>query len=127
MVRWTAGDYWRWFHSGDIQGTNHLRNIIAICQHTRDQLHWLPTREQEAVMACKDLIPENLCLRASGTSIDGLPPTWWPVTSTVFTDEPCGGSYRCPAESQGNRCDGARLQCRACFDPDVTDIAYPLK
>lgn len=127
MIRWTAGDHWRWFHSGDIQDRQHLLNIITICLHTRDQLHWLPTREKNSVLSCKDLIPDNLHLRASGTTIDGPPPTWWPVTSTVFREEPHEGSYRCPAETQGGRCDGETLHCRACFDPAIEDVAYPLK
>src|SRR5205085_2340503 len=83
MINWEADDYWRWFHSGDIQHLHHLQNIITIASHTRHVIQWLPTREKDVVVACKDLIPENLRIRASGTMVDGPPPTWWPMTSTV--------------------------------------------
>ena len=65
----------------------------------------------------------NLRVRLSATMADGPPPSWWPVTSTTFTESPRAGSFRCPAERQGNKC----LDCRACFDGDVADVAYPLK
>jgi hypothetical protein len=33
--------------SGDVQGVNHLRNIIRVCLETPWVMHWLPTRDRE--------------------------------------------------------------------------------
>ena len=51
QIRWEARDRFRWFMSGDLQGENHLRNIIQICDATRHLRHWLPTREIAVVLA----------------------------------------------------------------------------
>src|SRR4051794_4047939 len=53
LIRWYAGRYFRWLDSGDIQGESHLQNILTICRHTQDVLHWLPTRDHEVVRACR--------------------------------------------------------------------------
>jgi hypothetical protein len=119
LVRWYAADRFRWFHSGDLQGISHLRNIIRVCLETPDVRHWLPTRERDVVLACRDQLPLNLTVRASATRVDGPPPAWWPVTSTVVT----GGSKGvCPSSLQGGSCDD--YACHACWDQDVPNVAY---
>ena len=70
QIRWEADDRFRWFMSGDVQGRNHLLNIIQICLATRRILHWLPTREDRIVRECAHLIPDNLMIRQSATMID---------------------------------------------------------
>src|SRR5207248_6728037 len=93
QIDWHSDDYWRWFHSGDIQDRHHLLNIITVAQHTRHVIQWLPTRERDIVLSCREQIEElapNLFIRASGTMVDGPPPTWWPHTSTVVNSQEPG-------------------------------------
>src|SRR5262249_45337422 len=101
LVRYYCDRYFRWFDSGDVQGVKHLRNIVTVAKHTPDILHWLPTREAQAVRAV-GAFPENLAVRLSGHQIDGKPPLW-PLTSIVTTQEH-PDAYPCPARDQGNSC-----------------------
>ena len=57
--------------------------------------------EYETVRACQDEIPENLTIRVSATMVDGQPPSWWPYTSTVETEE---APDTCPSSVQGGSC-----------------------
>ena len=63
MIRWYAAERFRWFHSGDLQGVNHLRNIIQVCLATPHVLHWLPTREGAVLQARKGEIPPTQIIR----------------------------------------------------------------
>jgi hypothetical protein len=100
----------RFFHSGDIQGVNHFRNILRICAALPDILFWIPTREDTVVIPHADAIPANACVRASGTGIDGPPPGWWPITSTVVTDP---ARATCPSSIHGGNC--GTHQCTKCW------------
>ncbi len=40
----------RWHDSGDLQGMNHLRNIIKVVKSTPEVSHWLPTREYKMLL-----------------------------------------------------------------------------
>jgi hypothetical protein len=90
--------WFRWHDSGDIQSVKHLLKIFHVCRLTPDVAHWLPTRE--AGLLSK--IPQDR-------------PGSWPLTSTVVTT-----GRSCPAPDQGNAC----LDCRACWDKDIRNIAY---
>lgn len=123
MIRWYVGRHFRWFDTGDLQGEIHLRNICSVARSTPDILHWLPTREYEVVKAVANEIPENLVVRLSANMIDGQPPTFWPLTSSVASEgEIPRGAYSCPAHEQDNYC-GA---CRACWSKDVREVVYEL-
>ncbi len=120
QVRWYADRYFRLFHSGDLQGQNHLKNLVSVAQAVPDVSFWCPTRESKTVKAVLKEIgefPENLIVRVSATMIDGPPPKGFPLTSTVVSD-PDEANY--PAPSQGGQC-GA---CRSCWGPDVQNVAY---
>jgi hypothetical protein len=121
LVRYYCDRYFRLFDSGDIQGANHLRNIITLARHVPDVRMWLPTREYEVVRACAADIPDNLTVRVSAHQVDGEPPSWWPTTSTVTSAQEAGDGI-CPARDQDNRCG----DCRACWDRGVTNVAYRL-
>jgi hypothetical protein len=121
LIRYFCDRYFRWLDSGDLQGVSHLRNICTIATHTRDVLHWLPTREYAVVRTCADAIPENLTVRVSAPQIDGEPPSWWPVTSTVMSAQQQGEGL-CPAPEQQGRCG----ECRACWDRAIVNVAYRL-
>ena len=113
----TGHKYFRWHDSGDLQGVQHLKNIIEVAKATPDTQHWLPTREH-ALLALMDpdVIPKNLIIRISATKVDGRAPSWWPWTSTVSTED-----KTCPAADQGNSC----RDCRACWDRSVGNVTYP--
>ena len=106
----------RWHDSGDIQSVKHLLKIFHVCRLTPDVAHWLPTREAGLLSKIpQDRVPANLTIRLSATKVDGPAPGSWPLTSTVVTT-----GRSCPAPDQGNAC----LDCRACWDKDIRNIAY---
>lgn len=67
-------DEFRWFSSGDLQGTWMLRNIANIALANPDIKFWLPTHEVGMVMRYvfeeKGIIPENLVIKISDTFLD---------------------------------------------------------
>ena len=112
----TGHKYFRWHDSGDLQGPEHLKNIIEVAKATPDAQHWLPTREHKLLQFMDpDIIPKNLLIRVSATKVDGPAPKWWPWTSTVSTK-----SKTCPAPDQGGKC----RSCRACWDRSVSNVTY---
>ena len=119
MVTLMAGrKYFRWHDSGDLQSTQHLKNILEVCKQTPDTKHWLPTREAKLLQYLDpDVIPKNLLIRLSATKVDGAPSQAWPWTSTVVTNR---GSRTCPAPTQGGKC----IDCRQCWDRTIPNVAY---
>jgi Gene product 88 len=108
--------WFRWHDSGDVQSLKHLQNIFAICKLTPDVKHWLPTREAGILSQVKqEDVPDNLIIRLSATKVDGKPSQTWPHTSTVVTE-----GKTCPAAEQDNKC----LDCRACWNKSIPNIAY---
>lgn len=131
-IRKTGDAYFRWHDSGDVQGYNHLHNIMVVANHTPNVKHWLPTREyaliREWVRNGKD-IPENLVIRVSVPMIGGMDGAKeWDNFSTV--DVPSlpenvkmdVSRVDCPAYTQGGKCGS----CRSCWDRSVNMINYPL-
>jgi hypothetical protein len=120
LVRFYCDRYFRLFDSGDLQGVNHLKNIVALARHTPDVQTWLPAREAEVVWAVRKEIgefPPNLLVRVSAAMIDGKPPKGFPHTSTVVSDP---DQATCPSHQQGGVC----ADCRDCWRPDVPSVAY---
>ena len=112
----TGHKYFRWHDSGDLQGPQHLKNIIEVAKATPDANHWLPTREYKLLQFMDpDVIPKNLLIRVSATKVNGPAPRWWPWTSTVSTT-----TKTCPAPDQGGKC----KSCRACWDRSVSNVVY---
>jgi hypothetical protein len=116
--------FFRWHDSGDVQDVEHLQKIYEVCKLTPDVQHWMPTREAWV----KHFLPEcpsNLIIRFSAPMVDQAAPASWPNTSTVESPGSMRathiqGSQRCPAPDQGNACGS----CRACWDPNVKNVAY---
>lgn len=120
----------RWFDSGDLQDAEMLRRIEEVARLTPDTLHWLPTHEHVLIKNHANP-PDNLIIRLSGDWIDGEPPGWWPLTSTVETGAVGWGNFTCPASLSAalGHADDATCDahgCRACWDRDVTNVAYRL-
>ena len=104
----------RWHDSGDVQDLDHLEKIFEVCRLTPEIQHWMPTREawvKDHLSSC----PKNLIIRLSMTMIDQPATGTWGNTSTVVTD-----GATCPAPDQGGKCQ----DCRACWNPEVRNVAY---
>jgi hypothetical protein len=121
--------YFRWHDSGDLQSIEHLGNIVAVCNNLPRVKFWLPTREYQTVEAYRRMggrIPSNLCIRLSSHLINGkLPLGYGLPVSTVSSHQrkSLPGAHHCPAARQGNTCGS----CRACWNPTVKVVEYPLK
>ncbi len=119
MIRWHCEERFRWFHSGDLQGINHLRNIIQICLATPWVMHWMPTREGAVLKGSNGEIPKNLLPRLSASMVDGPPPRWWEWTSTVVTE---ATEDICPSSLEGGSC--ADHDCTECWKPERKNVPY---
>ena len=106
--------FFRWHDSGDVQDLEHLKKIFEVCELTPGVKHWMPTREAWT-KAHVDDAPRNLVIRFSMPMINQKPGGSWKNTSTVVTE-----GATCPAPKQDNACG----DCRACWDPSVSNIAY---
>ena len=114
LINSKKSKYFRWHDSGDIQDEAHLIKIFAVAKLTPTVQHWMPTREAW-VKAFLPECPENLIIRFSAPMVDSDAPGSWDHTSTVVTT-----GATCPAPKQNNEC----LDCRACWDKSVKNIAY---
>lgn len=123
VERKASAPYMRWFDSGDLINGDHLAVINRIAYSTPHVIHYLPTKEVRIVssfLSMWDLQP-NLIVRVSSPLIDQKPLTGFPNTTTVHTVGKEHEGFACPARSQGNKCG----DCRACWEPDVTNVSYP--
>jgi len=114
LINSKKSKYFRWHDSGDIQDEAHLIKIFAVAKLTPTVQHWMPTREAW-VKSFLPECPENLIIRFSAPMVDSGAPGSWDHTSTVVTT-----GATCPAPKQNNEC----LDCRACWDKSVKNIAY---
>ena len=110
--------HFRWHDSGDLQGVQHLINIMEVCKLTPGTLHWLPTQERKFLPLSGSTIPKNLIIRLSNAKNDTKPGKFWDHWSTVVTKARAG--HVCPAPEQGNECGS----CRACWSKDVKEVQY---
>jgi len=128
MVRLIARRPWfRWHDSGDLQSVDHLVLIAEVCKRTPDVRHWLPTREYRMVAEylATFVKPENLVIRVSAHMVgDHRPAAAFAqkhgVVASGVSESEAGKT--CPARDQGNECG----ECRACWDPNVPLVIYPL-
>jgi len=107
--------WFRWHDAGDLQSSEHMQKIIEVCKLTPDTQHWLPTQERQYLPDPAE-VPKNLIIRLSAAKVDGTAGNAWSHSSTVVTD----GSASCLAPSQGGKC----LDCRACWNKDITNVSY---
>ena len=117
--------WFRWHDSGDLQSAAHLGLIVEIANATPHVAHWLPTREIAAIRGFKTHggeIPPNLTVRYSMATIGQKPVYMGLSTSTVHKSIATipAMSKVCEARKTGGCAD-----CRACWDPAVTNVAYP--
>jgi hypothetical protein len=123
-----AKGWHRWHDSGGLQSVDHLTKICAVAAMTPKIRHWLPTRELAIVKAYKKaggIVPGNLVIRVSATMVDGDPTQAWPTTSGVYDAAPAVG-HDCPANKRKGKMKGKCGPCRACWNPEVPRVDYPL-
>ena len=114
LINSKKAKYFRWHDSGDVQDLKHLAKIFKVAKLTPSVQHWLPTREAWT-QAYQDRAPSNLIIRFSMPMVNQPAAASWPHTSTVVTT-----GRTCPAPDQDNACG----DCRACWDPNVKNVAY---
>lgn len=137
-------EHFRWFDAGDIPvhpdfpATHALQRIVEVCRCTPNCSHWLPTREYSVVReyireqrakGVADPVPDNLVIRLSAMYPDRpvvLPASLRGVRNilvgNVHTVQPAREVHACPAQMSNNKCG----TCRACWDPAVSAVSYPL-
>lgn len=120
-VKRTGQPYMRWFDSGDLINTGHLSIIDRIAFETKGVTHYVPTKEASIVKDYGSVVNGNLIVRVSSPMIDQPPLTRFSTTTTVHTKGQPHEGFACPARDQGNKCG----DCRACWDPTVTNVSYP--
>jgi hypothetical protein len=115
--------FFRWHDSGDLQSVAHLAAIVEIAKRLPNIRFWLPTREFSFVSEymATNTIPDNLTIRLSALMFDGKPPVGIAkrlglVTSGASTSN----DFSCPSSKQKGKC----LDCRACWDKNVSNVNY---
>jgi hypothetical protein len=115
--------YFRWFDSGDMYDLRLAEKIYQVMQLTPWCKHWLPTRMYKftkydqvinAMMKLDNVVVRLSSDSVTGEIINGL------TTSTIFSDTLPAGAFECKAYENDGKCNG----CRACYDKDVSVIAY---
>lgn len=119
--------YFRWHDSGDLQSTDHLRNIIAVCIGTPNTKHWLPTREYGMIkefISSGGTIPNNLIVRLSAmypdkpviipSSLQGIKG----ISSSEVHQHNAPTAPPCMAPSRDGEC----RECRHCWTE--TPVSY---
>lgn len=112
--------FFRWHDSGDLQSEEHLQKICEIAKQTPEVRHWLPTREVQVISKFKGDIPDNLVIRISAAKTGTKLQNSRFLTSSVGYDD--NETFQCEAYKRGGVCG----PCRACWDPNIKNVNYPL-
>jgi hypothetical protein len=117
--------YFRWFDSGDLYDIRLARKVLEVMKRTPWVRHWLPTRMHKfdkfvPVLNEMQTLP-NVVVRLSsdgvnGETIEGL------TTSTIVptSEQAPKNATVCEAYERDGKCG----QCRACWNKDVSLVAY---
>ena len=126
LIKRVKEKHFRWHDSGDLQSLKHLKDIVYIAEKCPDVQFRLPTKEVALVREYMqhDIVPDNLCISVSAPMMDQRIPSLGYQTSMVVSN----GSpipkdvFECPATMPDgdHRCG----DCRACWDNNVTCVAY---
>jgi len=118
-----SSGYFRMFDSGDIQSLEMLENIAQIAKNLPNIKFWLPTREYSIVSSYikkNGAFPDNLTVRLSAYMLEGKPPIELAKRLGVVSSGVSKSAFTCPSSKQGNKC----LDCRACWNQNVTVVSY---
>jgi len=114
--------YHRWFDGGDLASVAQLQAIVDVCLMTPEVKHWLPTQERGMVKqwyANGGVLPSNLVIRISAAKVDSVL-TGHSNTSNVITKDAEATGQECLAYTRKQNCG----DCRACWDPKVSNVSY---
>jgi hypothetical protein len=112
----------RWFDGGDLASVEQLEAIVQVSLMTPEVKHWLPTQERGMVkqyLASGGTFPSNLVVRISSAKIDTAL-KGHANTSNVITKHTAATGQECLAYTRKNNCG----DCRACWNPDVSNVSY---
>jgi hypothetical protein len=120
----------RWHDSGDLQSLAHLSRIVEVARRLPHVRFWLPTREALLVrewVAEHGELPPNLNVRLSAALVGHFPrqraSDGLTRSAVARRGQPVpAGVHDCPARHNSGKCG----DCRACWDPAVPVVAYPL-
>lgn len=115
--------YFRWFDSGDMFSLELADKIYQVMEQTPWVKHWLPTRMHKfpkfkSIIDKMQSLP-NVVVRFSSDSVTGEI-IEGKTTSTIFSDTVPEGATECQAYQHDGKCNG----CRACYDKNISVIAY---
>lgn len=116
--------YFRWFDSGDVYHPALAEKIYMVMVRTPWIKHWLPTRSYKLtkIKPWLDKMKElpNVMVRFSSDSISG---NYGPEhgSTIVPSVDTVTNATICQAYSRDGKCGS----CRACWDKNVTVVAYP--
>ena len=111
----------RWFDSGDIQGSDMLDDINTVAWASPLIRFWLPTKEYKLVKNYDKEIAPNLVIRVSAPTVDKEFSGYTHI-STVYNKDniDTAEGHICPSSNQGNQCGS----CRACWSDKVSEVSY---
>jgi len=122
IKRRNTDDHHRWFDGGDLASVEQLEAIAQVARMTPTIAHWLPTQERAMVKqwyAQGGIEPPNLVVRISSAKVDTVI-KGHANTSNVITKHAEATGQECLAYTRNNNCG----DCRACWDPKVSNVSY---
>lgn len=115
--------YFRIHVSGDFFDVEYFLMWVEVARSLPWIQFWAPTRESKIALLAQRIAPANLTVRYSGMMIGQETRGPGPVSMILDKGQDVPqGVNKCIAYTQGGKC----LDCRACWDPQVKAIAYPL-
>ena len=113
--------HFRFFDSGDIQGSAMLDDINTVAWASPTIRFWLPTKEYKLVRDYDKEIAPNLIIRVSAPTVDKEFSGYTHI-STVYNKDniDTAKGVVCPASNQDNQCGS----CRACWNDKVSEVSY---
>ena len=113
--------HFRFFDSGDIQGSDMLDDINLVAWASPHIRFWLPTKEYKLIKNYDKEIAPNLVIRVSAPTVDKEFSGYTHI-STVYNKDniDTAEGHICPSSNQGNQCGS----CRACWSDKVSEVSY---
>lgn len=125
LIHLDSSRYFRFFDSGDMYSIDLAEKILELCTKATWCKFWIPTRMHkfkkfESVISKLQALP-NVVVRFSSDEIDGTKVNG-STTSVIFSSENQldGSEFICKAYENAGKCNG----CRACYNKDISVIAY---
>lgn len=122
----------RWHDSGDLQSVAHLDMLAEVAEALPWCEFWMPTRESgilRAWIAANGPLPANFVARQSAALVGHIqdPASIAAQSRTVSAVALKGqtipdNAHACPAYKQNGECGS----CRACWNPTIPVVVYPL-